>query len=522
MAIYGGFPSGGGNWKDSNPNLYETILSGDLDGNDVEVNDPCDLLTEPTRVENSYHVITGSGTDETAILDGFTITAGNANGSSPDDCGGGMYSDYGSPMVTNCIFAENSVILSGGGVYINAGSLTIADSLFNNNSSSNYGGGLRCIEANDVTVTNCRFSNNTAIMGGGMDCYLSNLILTGCTFTNNTSIFGGGVENNQSNLVMKNCIIHHNVADWGGGLENFTSSSNLIMTNCTVSDNTANEAGGGILDFPDTAKLNNCVLWGNSDTNTGTGELAQIFLSISEATIDYSCVQGWTGAFGGFGNTGNDPYFADASNGDYHLRSQAGRWDPNAQIWVFDSMTTSCIDAGDPDSNWTEELWPHGRRINIGAYGGTPEASMSLSDIDNVANLNNDLYHSVDFNDLRIFCSKWCSDEILIAEDLNRDGVVDFRDYAIFAVNWETRLTRLCSFSLDTDPSWTTEGEWAFGQPTGGGGTDGVPDPTIGYTGSNVYGYNLSGDYTNNLSETHLTSTVIDCTIILPKNWAHD
>ena len=68
------------------------------------------------------------------------------------------------------------------------------------------------------------------------------------------------------------------------------------------------------------------------------------------------------------------------------------------------------------------------------------------------------------------------------------------------------------SFLMDTDPGWTTEGLWAWGQPTGGGGQYGEPDPTSGYTGSNVYGYNLNGDYENYLAETHLTSTAIDCT----------
>ncbi|MGB2987124.1 MAG: C25 family cysteine peptidase [Phycisphaerae bacterium] len=66
--------------------------------------------------------------------------------------------------------------------------------------------------------------------------------------------------------------------------------------------------------------------------------------------------------------------------------------------------------------------------------------------------------------------------------------------------------------NLDTDPGWTTEGLWAFGQPTGGGGEYGGPDPTGGHTGSNVYGYNLSGDYENYLDETHLTSGPFDCT----------
>jgi hypothetical protein len=66
-------------------------------------------------------------------------------------------------------------------------------------------------------------------------------------------------------------------------------------------------------------------------------------------------------------------------------------------------------------------------------------------------------------------------------------------------------------WALDVDPGWTTAGQWAHGQPTGGGGEYGNPDPTSGYTGNNVYGYNLAGDYENSLPETHLTSTAIDC-----------
>ncbi len=67
------------------------------------------------------------------------------------------------------------------------------------------------------------------------------------------------------------------------------------------------------------------------------------------------------------------------------------------------------------------------------------------------------------------------------------------------------------SWNMDTNPGWTTQGDWAFGQPTGGGGQYGYRDPTSGHTGSNVYGYNLNGDYPNNLPERHLTTTAIDC-----------
>ncbi len=67
------------------------------------------------------------------------------------------------------------------------------------------------------------------------------------------------------------------------------------------------------------------------------------------------------------------------------------------------------------------------------------------------------------------------------------------------------------TFDLNSDPGWTGQGQWAFGSPTGGGGEYGWPDPTSGHTGSNVFGYNLYGDYANNLPEHHLTTTALDC-----------
>ncbi|MHC4312873.1 MAG: hypothetical protein ACYSW3_10465 [Planctomycetota bacterium] len=75
--------------------------------------------------------------------------------------------------------------------------------------------------------------------------------------------------------------------------------------------------------------------------------------------------------FLGQGNIDADPCFADPCNGDYHLQSEAGRWEPNIESWVQDNVSSPCIDAGDPNSDWTAELWPHGKRINIGAYGGS-------------------------------------------------------------------------------------------------------------------------------------------------------
>jgi hypothetical protein len=104
-------------------------------------------------------------------------------------------------------------------------------------------------------------------------------------------------------------------------------------------------------------------------------------------------------------------------------------------------------------------------------------------------------------------------DENLIG-DFNQDCRVDLLDFAFIAQNWLTQSFRLIYyFPLDSTANWTTEGQWQFGQPTGNGGAGfGYPDPDSGYTGSNVYGVNLSGDYTNVVGGPYyLTAGPFDC-----------
>ena len=92
------------------------------------------------------------------------------------------------------------------------------------------------------------------------------------------------------------------------------------------------------------------------------------------------------------------------------------------------------MDGGDPDSDWTEEFWQHGARINVGVYGGTSQASMSLSALGNIADLNHD--GSVDNDDLVELSQAWLRTDAPMAEDLNRDSTVDFCDYADLISNW--------------------------------------------------------------------------------------
>jgi hypothetical protein len=108
----------------------------------------------------------------------------------------------------------------------------------------------------------------------------------------------------------------------------------------------------------------NCILWENA-----TGDLFG-------CKARYSCVQEGTPDKGA-GNIGGDPQFADADSGDFHLKSRYGRYVAERDDWITDSVTSPCIDAGDPDEYPRAERTPNGNRINMGAYGGTPYASLS-------------------------------------------------------------------------------------------------------------------------------------------------
>lgn len=215
-------------------------------------------------------------------------------------------------------------------------------------------------------------------------------------------------------------------------------------------------------------EITNCIIWGNSADIDN-----QIYASVSP---NYTCIQDWIG--GGTGNISSNPLFADPNREDYHLKSRAGRWDPNSLRWVYDTVTSPCVDAGDPaDPNWTNELWPHGKRINMGAYGGTPEASMSSSEVGNVADLSHN--DCVGLEDLMLFIEKWLVQDTLLAEDMDLDNRVNLKDFSILAENW--------SYCLGQD----LVGYWRFNET---GGTQASDSSMYGNHGTLVNGPAWTGD----------------------------
>ncbi len=272
-----------------------------------------------------------------------------------------------------------------------------------------HGGGIYCNGASP-TITNNVIAYNTA---------------SSTTIT--PSSRGGGICCiNSSAIIMNNLIIWNRVRGLGGGIcaDSASIINNTITDNDSVSASFESSVGG--IYCTGSSSVVNTIVWGNS------GKLSPKQI-LGCTNVTYSDIEG---GYEGEGNIDADPCFAYGSRFvyDYHLKSQAGRWNPNSQNWVYDEVTSPCIDAGNPGCPVGNEPVPNGNRINMGAYGGTAEASKSPENWRSIADLTNDW--AVDFNDLKVFVDYWLETGECIPSDLNRNQLVNLSDFAIFADNW--------------------------------------------------------------------------------------
>ncbi len=317
----------------------------------------------------------GFSTNNTnATLDGFTLINGSIG-----------IGDHSHANIYNCIITGNNAFpsIKGGGLYI-LGSANITNCLITGNMCSgyhgvssyykSYGGGVFCSSTGTSVFRNCTISGNKADIGGGI------------------AWTGSGT------LTFENCIISGNIANFSSGSQVYAGCAgrsipaggappigNIMFTSCFF-DNDPN-AFYYEKPFPSAPDeifyLDKCIVGNPEFANPG-------YWDPNETPDDQ-----------------NDDYWID---GDYHLKSKAGRWDPNTQTWVQDDVTSPCIDAGDPNSPIGLEPFPNGGYINMGVYGGTSEASKSY------------------------FGKPVC--ETIVAGDINGDCKVDILDLEILMFHW--------------------------------------------------------------------------------------
>ncbi|MCF7955468.1 MAG: right-handed parallel beta-helix repeat-containing protein [Phycisphaerae bacterium] len=336
VSVKGGYAGFGESDPDARDiELFKTILSGDLAGNDEPVAKPSDLMTEPTRAENCYNVaLVYSG----AILDGVTITAGKAE-DAPEyfDSGGGLR--IGGAIVTNCSIIYNTGVYGGGLYSLYGHGFTLVGCKFIGNSSLYGGGGLYSISDNAV-ISDCLFDSNFTggstfrSEGGGACVYGYDVYIANCTFRNNQADYGGGLYNNDHcGYYATNCLFTGNWANEAGGGVYIGHITDNSLIGCTITGNSAGDVGGGVYDYYSTP-ITNCIIWGNYDSDA-SGESSQIYGGTSG--VSHSCIQDWTGS--GEGNIGADPLFVDPNGAD----GIAGTGDEDLRL----SADSLCIDSGD-------------------------------------------------------------------------------------------------------------------------------------------------------------------------------
>ncbi len=336
-------------------------------------NGPENCIIDCQNLGRGFFFHRSEGAD--SVLEGLTITNGSA------DEGGGIYcSSDCNPTITHCAFSVNiarSVGLeggTGGGMYNLNNKPTLTNCTFSGNEAK-FGAGMYNSDSSPI-LTNCTFSENVTVRdGAGMYNDWGNPDITNCIFKGNSAgDSGGGIYNSSGVLTLANSIFSGNTAVWNGGAM-YNEWSSLTVTNCTFVGNAADNGNAlalnsSIWSNPSVVEFTNCILRDNGDEIWNNDD-STITVTFSNIYVDTRSP--WPGE----GNIRNNPLFADPENGDYHLKSQAGRWDPASQSWVIDDVTSPCIDSGDPSTPIGMEPPPNGGIINMGAYGGTAQASKS-------------------------------------------------------------------------------------------------------------------------------------------------
>ena len=254
IGFYGGFDGTEVSLSDRDLFLHNTILSGDLYGND----DPGNNISE-----NAYHVLTAKDiTSGSLIIDGFSIHSGNANVAT-EQFGGGVYVKGSVSVPVNiqfCRIQDNDAIRGGGISFVSqAAVLSLYKSKIVDNSASDYGGGMYQVGA--ASIDTCMIAGNTSPQGEG-----------------------GGIICNDD----------------------------LSILNTTIVQNSA-QLGGGIVVYGPTIDVQNSILWGNRSVY---GSTAQVQRTQTNMSAKYSCIEDLPDDLIGNNNTDENPHFVSETGTD--------------------------------------------------------------------------------------------------------------------------------------------------------------------------------------------------------------
>lgn len=351
VAIYGSFlgtettpaerPPFGSAWS---------ILDGDLLGDDATVG----------VADNSHHLVTTTGTNNSAILDGFQVRGGNANvASANNDRGGGiLIVSAVSPQIRNCLFTDNRCTFGGAAGYINnGGAPTFTSCTFQNGNGGSFGGAFDIAGGGALRFDRCLFQNNTAARAGALEIFSS------------------------TGPIVANCIFRANVAtgSGGGGGVWLGSGGNPQIRNCTIVGNSATNASGivgGLRNQGSTnATIANCILV----DNTGPGGVqASGNQTNAGNNVTYSIVEG---GYTGTGNSAADPQFVNAGANDYRLLASSPGVDAgnSAAVPAFATLDFAGAARFQDVPGKIDKGAGTAPRVDIGAFETAPTAFTAIA-----------------------------------------------------------------------------------------------------------------------------------------------
>ena len=396
VQLLGGF-AGSGDFNSANPQTNTTIIQATSTAPCIWVNIdaqeiPGSLTISGFTIRNGKCGIELSG-GYSGFLNNIIIennTIENNGTVENSQRGGGIGLEGNKVSIRNNIIRNNK---AGRGAAIGGTSSSISDFLIadnrieNNKGYGDHGGGV--IISGTGTVTRNIFDGNVTALsdpsygwGGGMVVVNYDttkvIILSHNVWRNNHAPDRGGAVfvDEAAKVLMEHELFYNNTTEKSGSAIyvdadwNYNSSV-LYMNNCTVSGNSSDEPDGAALFVQGSkAHIQNSIFWNNGKDFEFIDDLP----AHSTLTVRYTLTQK---GFAGTGNITSNPLFADASNGDFHLKSKNGRFNPSTGLFVNDDVNSPAIDAGDPSSDFSKEPSPNGGRVNMGRYGNTAEASKS-------------------------------------------------------------------------------------------------------------------------------------------------
>ena len=345
VAIYGGFAGTESAVSERSDFGYgganETILSGDIGTPGVSSDNCYHVINHPdmlTGVPGSTSLVSS------AVLDGFTIRDGYANGPEYDDqFGGGMAVHRGDPTLRNLVLVSNYA-LHGAGIFLYVSAANLSNIRFIQNTASGRGGGIQIYRCNGaILLDQVEFIENTAgDCGGGIYFQESSSpVVRNARFFSNSALSGGAVYiSSDCSPRITNALFVENEANGVGGMDGqggaiYGHSGSPQIVNATFTLNSSNRYGGAIYSSASNPLYSNCIIWNNSSLNGG-----EIMLMSGDLTLDHCCYSDQPGDIFSYGSPTfnncitSDPQFTNAGSNPYHIYG-----------------TSPCVDAGSDAAN---------------------------------------------------------------------------------------------------------------------------------------------------------------------------